>query len=187
MPIYELDGKRPIIARSAYIHPTAVIIGDVTIGENCWIGPNATIRGDDHSIRIEDGSDVQDNCVIHGETVLGPKCRMGHGAVVHGSVLGEGVLVAMNAVVLDGVRLGDGVVVAAGSVVAPKAEVAARKVVMGVPGAVVGDLPAGMQRAGEDEDYVSAIPMYRDRQIEVSIEECRDPSKEAALDRSTRK
>ena len=65
----------------------------------------------------------------------------------------------MNAVVLDGVRLGDGVVVAAGSVVAPKAEVAARKVVMGVPGAVVGDLPAGMQRAGEDEDYVSAIPM----------------------------
>ena len=63
---------------------------------------------------------------------------------------------------------GNGVVVAVGSVVAPKAEVAARKVVMGVPGAVVGDLPAGMQRAGEDEDYVSTIPTYRDRQIEVS-------------------
>lgn len=61
---------------------------------------------------------------------------------------------------------------AAGSVVAPKAEVGDRKVVMGVPGAVVGDLPPGMQRAGEDEDYVSAIPMYRDRQIEVPIEEC---------------
>ena len=77
MPIYELDGKRPTIARSAYIHPTAVIIGDVTIGENCWIGPNATIRGDDHSIRIEDGSDVQDNCVIHGETVLGAQVPNG--------------------------------------------------------------------------------------------------------------
>ena len=73
MPIYELDGKRPRIAASSYIHPTAVIIGDVTIGENCWIGPNATIRGDDHCIRIEDASDVQDNCVIHGETVLGPQ------------------------------------------------------------------------------------------------------------------
>ena len=92
---------------------------------------------------------MQDNCVIHGETVLGPRCRMGHGAVVHGAALGEGVLVAMNAVVLDGVRLGSGVVVAAGSVVAPKAEVEDRKVVMGVPGAVVGDLPPGMQRAGK--------------------------------------
>ena len=173
MPIYELDGKRPRIARTTYVHPTAVIIGDVTIGENCWIGPSATIRGDDHSIRIEEGSDVQDNCVIHGETVLGPRCRMGHGAIVHGAVLGAGVLVAMNAVVLDGVRLGAGVVVAAGSVVAPKAEVADRKVVMGVPGAIVGDLPPGMQRVGEDEDYVTAIPMYRDRQIEVSIEDCR--------------
>ena len=175
MPIYELNGKRPTIAGSSYVHPTAVIIGNVTIGEDCWIGPNATIRGDEHAIRIGDGSDVQDNCVIHGETALGPRCRMGHGAIVHGAALGEGVLVAMNAVVLDGVRLGAGVVVAAGSVVAPKAEVAERKVVMGVPGAVVGDLPAGMQRAGEDEDYVAAIPLYRDHLVEVPIVECGDP------------
>ena len=84
MPIYELDGKRPTIAHSAYIHPTAVIIGDVTIGEKCWIGPNATIRGDDHSIRIEDGSDVQDNCVIHGETVLGPSAAWGTGRLSTG-------------------------------------------------------------------------------------------------------
>ena len=100
MPIYELGGKRPEIGPGCYIHPTAVIIGDVVIGERCWIGPNTTIRSDFHKIRIGPRSDVQDNCVIHGETVLGTRTHMGHGAIVHGATLGEGVLVAMNAVVL---------------------------------------------------------------------------------------
>ena len=175
MPIYELDGKRPIISQSAYIHPTAVIIGDASIGENCWIGPNATIRADFHTITIEDGCDVQDNCVIHGQTVLGRHCRMGHGAIVHGAILGKDVLVAMNAVVLDGVRLGDGVVVAAGSVVAPGAEVEAGKLVMGVPGAVVGDIPPGMQKAGDDEGYIDMIPLFKDRLRLIPAEEARGP------------
>jgi len=170
MPIYSLGDKTPKISASSYIHPTAVIIGDVLVDEHCWIGPNATLRADFHKIHIQYGSDVQDNCVIHGDTILGPKCRMGHGAIVHGAVLEEGVLISMNAVVLDGVRLGKGVVVAAGSVVAPQAQVPAGKLVMGVPGAVIGNVPTGMQKAGKDEDYSRMIPIFKNHLIEISVE-----------------
>lgn len=171
MPIYELEGRRPRIAESAYVHPTAVIIGDVVIGERCWIGPNTTFRSDFHRIRIGDCSDVQDNCVIHGETILGRYSRLGHGAIVHGATLGENILVAMNAVVLDGVHLGDGVVVGAGAVVAPRARVPPGKLVMGVPAAIVGDVPAGMERGGRDEDYVALISRYKTGLHELDMEE----------------
>lgn len=171
MPIYELGGKRPEIGRDCYIHPTAVIIGDVVIGEKCWIGPNTTIRSDFHKIRIGPRSDVQDNCVIHGEAVLGERTHMGHGAIVHGAVLGEDVLVAMNAVVLDGATLGDRAIVAAGAVVSPDAHVPAGKMVMGVPGAIVGDVPLGKYVESDEEGYVGSIPMYLQDLREVALED----------------
>ena len=172
MPLYELEGKRPRIGAGSYVHPTAVIIGDVVIGERCWIGPNTTIRSDFHKVRIGDCSDVQDNCVIHGETVLGSHSRLGHGAIVHGATLGKNVLVAMNAVVLDRASLGDGVVVAAGAVVAPDAQVPAGKLVMGVPAAIAGDAPSAEDsgQAG-DNGYVGLIARYRAGLREVSLRE----------------
>ena len=171
MPIYELDGKRPEIGPDCYIHPTAVIIGDVVIGGKCWIGPNTTIRSDFHKIRIGPRSDVQDNCVVHGETVLGARTHMGHGAIVHGATLGEDVLVAMNAVVLDRAELGDRVIVAAGAVVSPGARVPAGKMVMGVPGAIVGDVPPGKYVESDEEGYVGAIPSYLEGLREISLED----------------
>ncbi|MFQ5873671.1 MAG: gamma carbonic anhydrase family protein, partial [Dehalococcoidia bacterium] len=146
----------------------AVVIGDVVIGERCWIGPNTTIRSDFHKIRIGDCSDVQDNCVIHGETVLGSHARLGHGAIVHGATLGKNVLVAMNAVVLDRASLGDGVVVAAGAVVAQEAQVPSGKLVMGVPAAIVGDAPP-VRDEGVDEGYVGLIGRYKTGLREVSL------------------
>ena len=163
MPIYEFEGKRPIIGADSYLHPTAVIIGDVVIGERCWIGPHVTLRADLNQIRVSDGSNIQDNCVIHGNTTLGPFSHIGHSATLHGATLGEHVLVAIGAVVLDGARVGDWCTIAAGAVVAPRAVVPARKMVMGVPGAIVGDVPP-LREDGFDETvgYLALVGRYRD-------------------------
>ena len=142
MPIYEFEGKRPKIGATSWVHPTAVIIGNVTIGERCWIGPNATVRADTGTIHIGDGTNLQDNVVVHGlVATIGSFVTVGHSAVVHGCTIGDHVLVAMNATVLDNARVGDWSVVAAGSVVAPRAVIPPYKMVMGVPASVVSDIP----------------------------------------------
>ena len=172
MPIYEFEGKRPKIGGTSYVHPTAVIIGDVVIGERCWIGPNTTLRGDLNAISVGDGSNIQDNCVVHGNTVLGDFSHIGHSVTLHGATLGEHVLVAINAVVLDGARIGDWATIAAGVVVAPRAVVPPRKMVMGVPAAIVGDVPP--QREGgfdETTGYIGLVSRYKEGLRELTAEE----------------
>ena len=174
MPIYEFENKRPQIGSSSYVHPTAVIIGDVTIGERCWIGPNTTLRADLNRIVVADGSNIQDNCVVHGDTTFGPFSHIGHAARLHGATLGEHVLVAINAVVLDGARIGDWCTIAAGSVVAPRAVIPARKMVMGVPGAIVGDVPPAREDGfDETTGYLALVDRYREGLREVAIDEVR--------------
>ena len=125
-------------------HPEATLIGGVRIGKNCFIGPGARLRADWCDIEISDDSNVQDNCIIHGRpgfTVrLGPRSHIGHGAVLHGVVLHEHVLVGMNAVVQDDVEIGDGCIIGSGCVITPRMQVPERKVVMGVPGKIVSDV-----------------------------------------------
>lgn len=141
MPIYEFEGKRPRIAATAYLHPEAVVIGDVEIGADCFIGPGVVLRADFGSIRVGAGTNIQDNCVVHGnETVIGPNGHIGHNAIIHGATLGEHVLVGMGAIILDEAQIGDGCIIGAGAVVAPRAVVPARKLVMGVPAAIVSDV-----------------------------------------------
>ncbi len=172
MPIYEFEGKRPKIGASSWVHPTAVIIGDVTIGERCWIGPNTTIRADVNRIRIADGSNLQDNVVVHGNTTLGPFSHIGHAAVLHGCTLGEHVLVAINATVLDGAKVGDWCTIAAGSVVAPRAEIPPNKIVMGVPAAIVGDAPSGRRdNFSEESGYLTFPYRYPAGMVELTLEE----------------
>jgi len=177
MPIYEFEGKRPSISAGSYIHPTAVIIGEVTIGEvtigtRCWIGPNVTIRADMNRIRIADGSNIQDNCVIHGNTVLGPYSHIGHAATLHGTTLGEHVLVAINATILDGSVIGDWCTIAAGAVVAPRSQIRPRKMVMGVPGVVVGDVPPMREKNfSQAKGYVALVQRYHEGLREVSLAE----------------
>ncbi|MBI2165896.1 MAG: gamma carbonic anhydrase family protein [Chloroflexi bacterium] len=174
MPIYEFEGKRPRIGPSSYVHPTAVIIGDVVIGERCWIGPNVTIRADLNQIRIADGSNLQDNVVVHGQTNLGPYSHVGHGAVIHGAALAEHVLVGINAILLDGVKIGEWCVIAAGSVVAPRAEVPPFKLVMGLPAAIVGEAPRE-RREGWDENnaYLEFTRRYPEGLVELTLEEAK--------------
>ncbi|MFW9997858.1 MAG: gamma carbonic anhydrase family protein [Candidatus Odinarchaeota archaeon] len=160
MVLYEFEGKQPRIAETAFIFPTAVIIGDVKIGENCFIGPNAVLRGDWGYIEVGNGSNIQDNCVIHSvpdqETVLDENCHIGHGAVVHQSKLGKHVLIGMNAVVLNWVEIGDECIIGGGCVVPQRMIVEPYSIVLGVPGKVFG-------RISENQEEYSwwATKMYQ--------------------------
>ena len=177
MPIYEFEGKRPRIGATSYIHPTTVIIGDVVIGEGCWIGPNVTLRADMGKIRLGDYSNIQDNSVLHGDAILGQYSHLGHACTVHGATLGEHVLVAINAVILDEAVVGDWCVIAAGAVVAPRAQIPPRKMVMGVPAAIVGDVPPGRETNFDwtrTSGYLGLPPRYQESLKELSLEEVRD-------------
>jgi phenylacetic acid degradation protein len=115
--IYKLKGYIPVIHESSFIHPQAAITGNVIIGQDCYIGPGAALRGDWGQIIIEDGCNVQENCTIHmfpGITVLlKAGTHIGHGAVIHGAIIGKNCLVGMNSVVMDNVVLGDECIVGA--------------------------------------------------------------------------
>ncbi|MHA2298841.1 MAG: gamma carbonic anhydrase family protein [Candidatus Hodarchaeales archaeon] len=149
MTLYEFEGKQPNIAETAFIFPSATIIGDVKIGENCFIGPNAILRGDWGSIEIGNGSNVQDTCVIHsipdGVAILGENCHVGHGAVVHQSTLGKHVLVGMNAVILNFVEIGDECIIGGGCIVPQRKVIEPYSVVLGIPGKVVGKVSEGQK------------------------------------------
>jgi len=117
MPCYEIDGLVPVIDPSAYVHPTAVLIGDVIVGPRCYVGPAASLRGDFGRLVLHEGSNLQDTCVMHGfpssDTVVAPDGHIGHGAVLHGCVIERNALVGMNAVVMDEAVIGESSIVAA--------------------------------------------------------------------------
>ena len=101
MPSYSIDGVIPVVDPSAYVHPTAVLIGDVIVGPNCYVGPCASLRGDFGRIVLEEGSNVQDHCCIHGfpdnDTVVEVNGHIGHGAILHSCIVRRDALVGMNA------------------------------------------------------------------------------------------
>lgn len=144
MAIYEFEGHRPQIGSTTFVHPEATIIGQVIIGEGCYIGPGARLRGDWGAVIIGDGSNIQENCVIHmkpGAVVrLGPRSHIGHGAILHGPRLGEHVVVGMGAIIMDGVEIGDGACIGAGALVTAGSMIRENKLVLGVPAKEVADI-----------------------------------------------
>ena len=142
--IYSIDGVVPVVDPSAYVHPSAVLIGDVVVGAHCYVGPGASLRGDFGSLVLEEGSNLQDTCVMHSfpgaETVVETNGHIGHGAVLHGCRIGRNAMVGMNAVVMDGAVVGESSIVAALTFVKAKMIIPARSLVMGVPGTVVREL-----------------------------------------------
>ena len=143
------EGMTPRVDPSAFIAPTAVIIGNVEIGADSSIWFGAVIRGDnrEHPIRIGARTSVQDNVVVHvsrrGPTTVGDDVTIGHGAVIESCEVGDGCLIGMNAVVLQRARVGERVLVAAGAIVPSGAEIPARTLVTGAPGQVTKELGAG--------------------------------------------
>jgi phenylacetic acid degradation protein/carnitine operon protein CaiE len=141
MAIYSFNGFIPVVKPSSFVHPQASVIGDVIIGENVYIGPGAAIRGDWGRIIIEDGCNVQENCVIHmcpGTTVyLKRGAHIGHGVIIHGGTIGENSLVGMNAVVMDDVEIGKESIIGALCFVPSKMHIPPRSLVVGNPAKII--------------------------------------------------
>ena len=141
---YEFNGYTPVVHESAFVHPTAAVIGNVIIGRDVFIGAGAAIRGDIGGIEICDGANVQENCTIHTfpgtVTVLEESAHIGHGAIIHGARIGRNSLVGMNAVVMDHAVVGPECIIGALTFVPGKMEIPARKVVVGNPAKIVKDV-----------------------------------------------
>jgi phenylacetic acid degradation protein len=146
--IFEFNGYRPNIHKSAFIHPNATVTGNVQIGRNVYVGPGAAIRGDWGKITIEDGCNVQENCTIHmfpgTEVVLKSGAHIGHGAVIHGAIIGKNSLIGMNSVIMDNVIIGDECIVGALSFVPAQTTIENRKLLVGNPAKIIKEVSEEM-------------------------------------------
>ena len=146
--IFEFNGFKPVIHPSSFIHPNATVTGNVIIGKDVYVGPGAAIRGDWGKIVIKDGCNVQENCTIHmfpGTTVtLNEGAHIGHGAIIHGGIIGANCLIGMNSVVMDDAVIGEECIIGALSFVAAKANIPRRSLVVGNPARVIKEVSQEM-------------------------------------------
>lgn len=154
--IQSLDGVVPTVHDSAYVHPAASVIGEVTLEADTGVWPGVVLRGDAGPIVVREGTNVQDNAVLHERVDVGPYATVGHSAIVHSCTVGERALVGMNAVVLDGSTVGHHAIVAAGSVVTEDTEVPPRSLVAGTPATV-------LREDIEDSSWFAAADLYVER------------------------
>lgn len=142
--IYALDGVEPQIDPTAWVAPDANIIGRVVLeaGASVWFG--ATLRGDNEEIRVGQGSNVQENCVLHTDMgfplVIGADCTIGHKAMLHGCTIGEGSLIGMGATILNGAKIGRGCLIGACALITEGKEIPDGALLMGSPGKVIREL-----------------------------------------------
>jgi phenylacetic acid degradation protein len=144
--VYAIDGIVPVVDPTAFVHPSAVLIGDVIVGPDCYVGPCASLRGDFGRLILERGANVQDTCVMHGfpgtDTVVEEDGHIGHGAVLHGCRIGKNALIGMNAVIMDNASIGESSIVAASAFVKAGAEIPPRSLAAGMPAKVIRELSA---------------------------------------------
>jgi carbonic anhydrase/acetyltransferase-like protein (isoleucine patch superfamily) len=158
-----------------FIHPTAVVLGRVQLAEDTSVWPTAVLRGDTDQITIGARSNVQDGAVIHADpgipTVVGADCVIGHRAIVHGTVLEDGVLVGMGAILLNRVHVGAGSIIAAGAVVLEGTQIPPGSLVVGVPGKVVRQLSEAQQAAVRENAgrYVALAQRHRRGEIAAIV------------------
>jgi carbonic anhydrase/acetyltransferase-like protein (isoleucine patch superfamily) len=162
-------GKFPSVAASAYVDPSAQVIGDVFIGERSSIWANTTLRGDVNRIYIGEETNIQDNSVLHGEldeyeVIVGNRVTVGHMAVLHGCVVEDDCLIGIGAIILNGAKIGRGSVIAAGALVSESMEVPANSLVMGLPAKVRRQVSAEERErfAKNNQNYIRYRQDYRD-------------------------
>jgi phenylacetic acid degradation protein len=139
--VWSIDGLTPVVDPSAYVHPTAVLIGDVIVGAGCYVGPAASLRGDFGRLELRAGSNLQDGCIMHGfpgtDTIVEEDGHIGHGAILHGCVVQRNALVGMNAVVNDNAVIGESAIVAAMAFIKAGMHVPPRMLAAGVPAKII--------------------------------------------------
>jgi len=144
--VYAIDGVIPVVDPSAFVHPSAILIGDVIIGPRCYVGPAACLRGDFGRLILEAGANIQDTCVMHGfpctDTVIEQDGHIGHGAVLHGCRIARNAMVGMNAVIMDNAVIGENSIVAALAFVKADVVIPPDSLVAGIPGKVIRQLRA---------------------------------------------
>ena len=144
MPIYQLGDDKPIIPASAYVAPEATIIGKVILGENVSLWPGAVLRGDNEALTIGNGSNVQDNAVLHADPgfplTVGEDVTIGHQAALHGCAIGDGSLIGIQAVVMNGAVIGKNCLVGAGTLVPEGKTYGERKLILGSPAKIIREL-----------------------------------------------
>jgi phenylacetic acid degradation protein len=144
LTVYAINGVTPVVDPSAYVHPTAVLVGDVIVAARCYIGPAACLRGDFGRIDIRAGANLQDTCVAHGfpgtDTIVEEDGHIGHGAVLHGCIVRRNALVGMNAVINDSAEIGESAIVAAMAFVKARMNVPPRTLAAGIPARVLREL-----------------------------------------------
>lgn len=146
--IRQYKGRRPTLGRRVYLAETAAVIGDVVLGDDVSVWYNSVVRGDCHSIRVGDRTNIQDDCAVHViaekyPAILEEEVTLGHGAIVHGAVVRRGALIGIRATVLDGADVGESALVGAGALVAPRTVVPPRTLWLGVPACQVRVLSDG--------------------------------------------
>jgi len=141
LTVYAINGVTPVVDPGAFVHPSAVLIGDVIVGAGCYVGPCASLRGDFGRIEMRAGSNLQDGCIMHGfpgtDTVVEEEGHVGHGAVLHGCIVSRNALVGMNAVINDNAVVGESAIVAAMAFVKAGMQVPPRTLAAGVPAKVI--------------------------------------------------
>lgn len=144
LDVYSINGVTPVVDPTAFVHPSAVLIGDVIVGANCYVGPCASLRGDFGRIELRAGANLQDVCVMHGfpgtDTIVEEDGHIGHGAILHGCIVRRNALVGMNAVVNDNAEIGESAIVAAMAFVNARMVVPPRMLAAGIPARVVREL-----------------------------------------------
>lgn len=144
MPCYSIDGVVPVVHPEAFVHPTAVLIGDVIIEAGVYIGPFASLRADFGRIQIRQHANVQDGCIIHGfpqsVTLIEEMGHIGHATTLHGCRIGKNALIGMNSVILDYAEIGENSIIGANSLVKTKDHIPANVLAMGSPAKVIRDL-----------------------------------------------
>lgn len=140
MPLYALGDAEPEIHPDAYVHPDAVVIGNVTIGAEASVWPTAVLRGDDGRIEVGARTSIQDGSIVHTTvvqpTIIGAGVTVGHNVHIESATIGDNALISSGSVVLNGSVVGEGAVVAAGAVVSPNAQIPPRMMALGVPARV---------------------------------------------------
>jgi len=161
MGVYEFENRIPVIGKNTYVSHTALVIGKVILGEECYVAPGSVVKGDYGEIEIGDGVSVQDNVVIHarpGEnTVIGNNVTLGHGCIVHNATIRDEAVIGMGAIVSDYATVGSWAIVGEGAVVRARFEVPDETIAVGVPAKIIGKV-----KDHHKEELIKFKQVYRD-------------------------